>query len=372
MAKKDTVKTLDTSIHWSQVGVDVAKYDNTVVAISEDGEVQVIERITTEELLKLAAEMAPTTFALEPCNGANLLSLSLQSQGHEVKTISGAAVKDWVKTHCGGQKTDRNDATALAFLSQDRMLKPIRTKSLKEMRMMSIYATRKQLVSCRSSILVSLKGMSQAWGILFSSGRRNLNKISERLREQEKLLTLPVIEAFVKLIEMVRKLDENIQALEEVMAEQIKEDARAQRVMNVLGIGLIGTHRLLSTCGNIDDFKGPKSFAAYYGLVPNNRSTGHNYRVGKCSCHGDVEMRCSLFQSAAVIYMLNVKHRLTNCALKNWIDKKVAQKMVWGKLMLALAAKLARILWALLKYGEDFDINKAGVSRSLLAQQQTK
>lgn len=142
--------------------------------------------------------------------------------------------------------------------------------------------------------------------------------------------------------------------------------------MKVLGIGLIGTHRLLSTCGNVDDFKGPKSFAAYYGLVPNNRSTGHNYRVGKCSCHGDVEMRCSLFQSAATLYILNARHRLANCALKNWIDKKMAQKMLWGKLMVALAAKLARILWALLKYGEDFDINKAGVSRSLLAQQQTK
>ena len=139
--------------------------------------------------------------------------------------------------------------------------------------------------------------------------------------------------------------------------------------MSVLGIGLIGTHRLLSTCGNIDDFEGPKSLTAVYGLVPNNRSTGHNYRVGKCSCHGDAEMRCSLFQSASVLYMQNVKHQLPNCALKKWLDKKISQKMIYGKIMIALAAKLVRILWAILKYGEDFDINKAGVSRSMFAQQ---
>ena len=228
---------------------------------------------------------------------------------------------------------------------------------------------RKQLVGCRSAILVSLKGLSQAWGVVFSADRRNLRKMSQQLREQENLLTLPVIESFEMMIEMIKKLDENIQNLEKVMTEQLKNDSRAEKIMNVLGIGLIGTHRLLSTCGNIDDFKGPKSFAAYYGLVPNNRSTGHNNRVGKCSCHGDVDMRCSLYQSASVLFMQNAKKQLLDCALKRWIDKKIAQKMVWGKMMIALAAKLARIIWALLKYDDDFDLHRAGVSRTMLGKE---
>ena len=120
MTKKYTQNTLDPSIQWKAIGIDLAKYDNTVVAVSQDGEVQHIERISTDELLKLASELKPTTFAIEPCNGANLLSLALQKH-HEVKTISGEAVKNWVKVHCGGQKTDRNDAMALAFLSLDAM-----------------------------------------------------------------------------------------------------------------------------------------------------------------------------------------------------------------------------------------------------------
>ena len=369
MRKKNTLEAFDTSIEWSTIGVDIAKYDNTLVAISIDGETQSIERISTPDLLELSKNLKPTTFAIEPCNGANLLSLCLQANGHDVKTISGVAVKDWVKTHCGGQKTDRNDATALAYLSMDPMLKPIRTKSLEQMRMLTVFAARKQLVGCRSAILVSLKGLSQAWGVVFSADRRNLRKMSQQLREQENLLTLPVIESFEMMIEMIKKLDENIQNLEKVMTEQLKNDSRAEKIMNVLGIGLIGTHRLLSTCGNIDDFKGPKSFAAYYGLVPNNRSTGHNNRVGKCSCHGDVDMRCSLYQSASVLFMQNAKKQLLDCALKRWIDKKIAQKMVWGKMMIALAAKLARIIWALLKYDDDFDLHRAGVSRTMLGKE---
>ena len=104
MSRKHTAKEFDKSNKWLVIGVDLAKYDNTIVGITEDGEVQIIERISTEDLLELASEIQPTTFAMEPCNGANILSLNLQAKGHEVKTISGAAVKDWVKVHLAGQK----------------------------------------------------------------------------------------------------------------------------------------------------------------------------------------------------------------------------------------------------------------------------
>ena len=213
---------------------------------------------------------------MQPCNGANILSLNLQAHGHEVKTISGAAVKDWVKVHLAGQKTDRNDALALAHLSRDTMLKPIRTKTVDEMRMQSIYAAQKQLVKCRSSILVSLKGISQAWGILFSVQRRNLMKMRESLQNQALLLSLPVVEALIQMIDSVARLDKEIEALESIMKKQLAKDLRAKRIQSTLGIGFIGTHRLLATCGDPNRFKGPKSFAAYYGLVSNNKSTGHN------------------------------------------------------------------------------------------------
>ena len=221
MSRKHTAKEFDKSNKWLVIGVDLAKYDNTIVGITEDGEVQIIERISTEDLLELASEIQPTTFAMEPCNGANILSLNLQAKGHEVKTISGAAVKDWVKVHLAGQKTDRNDALALAHLSRDTMLKPIRTKTVTEMRMQSIYAARKQLVKCRTSILVSLKGMSQAWGILFSAQRRNLKKMRESLEDKVELLSQPVVDALLQMIDSVARLDKEIEALESVMKDQL-------------------------------------------------------------------------------------------------------------------------------------------------------
>lgn len=138
MSRKHIAKEFDKSNKWLAIGIDLAQYDNTVVGITEDGEVQIVELISTTGLLEFASEIQPTTFVIEPCNGANILSLNLQAYGHEVKMISGIAVKDWVKVHLAGQKTDCNDALALAHLSRDTMLKPFRTKTVNEMRMQLI------------------------------------------------------------------------------------------------------------------------------------------------------------------------------------------------------------------------------------------
>ena len=80
------------------------------------------------DLMELASILSPTLFVMEPCNGYSLLCLELQALGHETKVISGQAVSMWIKTHMSGQKTDVNDALALARLAFDSDLQPIREK----------------------------------------------------------------------------------------------------------------------------------------------------------------------------------------------------------------------------------------------------
>ena len=73
MSRKHTAKEFDKSNKWLAIGVDLAKYYNTIVGISEDGEVQIIERISTADLLELTSKIQSTTIATEPCNGADIL-----------------------------------------------------------------------------------------------------------------------------------------------------------------------------------------------------------------------------------------------------------------------------------------------------------
>ena len=113
---------------------------------------------------------------MEPCCGYSQISLRLQNMGHEVKVISGHAVKNWIATHKSNQKTDLNDATALAKLAlYDHDLQPIRVKNVEECRIASVQAIRIQLRTQATKSLVCFKSLCQCWGIVIRRG--SLNKI---------------------------------------------------------------------------------------------------------------------------------------------------------------------------------------------------
>ena len=130
MARKRTLSTLDTSIAYEAVGLDLAKEDTAIAAFGPDHEgPYLIDRMPYDKLYELLADMAPTLVAMEPCSGAHQIAEQIQELGHEVMMISGRHVQAWVKDHCNGQKTDLNDAFAILNLAYDRWLTPIRGKT---------------------------------------------------------------------------------------------------------------------------------------------------------------------------------------------------------------------------------------------------
>ncbi len=74
MTKKHTQTTLDVSIEYAVIGLDLAKYDVSLAAVTlNEGEVILIDRVTYAELYEIADKLSPTLFAVEPCNGYSQL-----------------------------------------------------------------------------------------------------------------------------------------------------------------------------------------------------------------------------------------------------------------------------------------------------------
>lgn len=172
MSKKNTRNALDTSLSYAVIGLDLAKADCAVAAVPcADDELGLIDRMDYESLFEQAEKLGPTLFAMEPCCGYSQISLRLQNMGHEVKVISGHAVKNWIATHKSNQKTDLNDATALAKLAlYDHDLQPIRVKNVEECRIASVQAIRIQLRTQATKSLVCFKSLCQCWGIVIRRG----------------------------------------------------------------------------------------------------------------------------------------------------------------------------------------------------------
>ena len=108
-------------------------------------------------------------FCMEPCPEVHYLAEKLQGYGHHTKVIDGAAVKEYIKTHFGGQKTDLNDAQAIAFLSLDTNLPEITPKNTSNSVLSSIQAVREQFRKEYIQSFVSLKGICQRWGLPISN-----------------------------------------------------------------------------------------------------------------------------------------------------------------------------------------------------------
>ena len=383
MTKKHTQTTLDVSIEYAVIGLDLAKYDVSLAAVTlNEGEVILIDRVTYAELYEIADKLSPTLFAVEPCNGYSQLNLELEARGHEMRVISGKAVKMWIDTHMSGQKTDINDALALARLTADPDLRPIRAKSLEECRIMTVQGVRQQLVGQRTKTIVSFKGFAQAWGIGIPAGRRNLKKMREAVEAKAELMGAAAVSALTTMLDRVKTLDDQIHQLDKDLEALVSANANGRLLKSVMGVGTQIAGRFITVVGDVKRFEKPRSLVAYIGCVPKNFITGHVNKPrqkkssapdlsskgqGRISRRGDKLLRSLLMQGAACIYMQYCKRQLPDCQLTKWIDKQLAVRKPYGKIMVSLAAKLIRIAWAVLFYGEKFDIHRAGVPRSVLA-----
>ena len=278
MSKKNTRNALDTSLSYAVIGLDLAKADCAVAAVPcSDDDLGLIDRMDYESLFEQAEKLKPTLFAMEPCCGYSQISLRLQNMGHEVKVISGHAVKNWIATHKSNQKTDLNDATALAKLAlYDHDLQPIRVKNVEECRIASVQAIRIQLRTQATKSLVCFKSLCQCWGIVIRRGSLNTKKMAEAVAAVEKLLGAEVASSLMILRDAYKFTMKQINALDKLLDALVEANEQARTMKTVLGIGTQTAARLAVTTGDIKRFPMPRSYVAYFGLAPRNIITGHS------------------------------------------------------------------------------------------------
>ena len=309
MARKRILSTLDTSIAYEAVGLDLAKTDVALAAFDSDHkEPYFIDRIPYDKLYELLANMAPTLVAMEPCSGAHQIAEQIQALGHEVMMISGRHVQAWVKDHCNGQKTDLNDAFAILNLAYDRWLTPIRGKTREECRLLALQASYRQLKGQRTKTMVHVKATLHAWGFPIRTGSFNQKALRELIDANREAFGGEMAETLHLMIDRVRDLDHDIATVLKLLTEATKRDPRASLLRSIPGFGVLTTSRWCAVMGDIARFDSPKQTMAFIGLVPNNRITGHHTETssgreargqGRMSKRGDKMLRSLCILGAA-------------------------------------------------------------------------
>jgi transposase len=222
-------------------------------------------------------------------------------------------------------------------------------KDVGQQAVLTVHRARQLLVAERTALVNQTRGLLAEYGLIMSTGVGVLRRALPALLETP---ALPVLarEVFTDLADRLRMLDERIAAYDCRVAQLARQTEPVQRLLQVPGVGPVTATALVAAVGDARAFKNGRQFAAWLGLVPRQHSSGGTRRLGRITKRGDVYLRTLLIHGARAV-MRQLARRTD--ATSRWA---LALKMRRGfnKAVVALAAKQARVLWALLATGRPY------------------
>jgi len=290
---------------------------------------------------------------MKACCGAHHLGRLLVLQGHTVRLMSPEYVRPYVKSH----KNDDRDAEAIAEAATRPTMRFVELKSETQLDMQTLHRAHDRLVGERTALINQLRAILLERGRTVPQGRHKLEQYLAAMPEPETDTSLtPRIRQLIEDMRAEwRELDRRIAAFDSEFAAQARNDPAARRLAIIPGIGVLNATALVAAIGNGQTFARRRDLAAWLGLVPRQVTTGGKPRLVGITKRGNKYLRKLLIHGARAALP-----RLANSGspLGEWL-RALMGRTHKNAAVVALANKLARIAWAVLRREEDFKITAA-------------
>ncbi len=335
----------------SVLGIDLGKNVCSIVGLDEIGAVVLRRRAKRETLINLAAKLPPCIVAMEACCGAHHLGRLFANQGHDVRLMSPEYVRPYVKA----QKNDDRDAEGIAEAATRPTMRFVEVKAQEQLDIQTLHRSRDRLVAERTALINQLRAILLERGIIVLQGKRKLEQyLTAFVEEPEGMRLSPRIRM---LLADVRgqwlELDRRIAVFDKEFAAFAKQSEDARRLTTIPGVGVTIASALIAAVGNAETFEHGRDLAAWLGLVPRQSTTGGKPRLLGISKRGNKYLRKLLIHGARAA-LPHIAER--DAALGRWA-KNLLARVHKNVAIVALANKLARIAWAVLRRGEKFTAN---------------
>ena len=326
------------------IGIDLGKNSCSLAALDSKGAVVKRWRMRRAGIVAFAKDLPPCIIAMEACCGAHHLGRLLAKQGHQIRLMSPEYVRPYVKA----QKNDDRDAEAIAEAATRPTMRFVELKSEQQLDMQTLHRACDRLVGERTALINQLRAILLERGIAIPKGRRKLEQQLPAIMQEENGLGLRIHSLIEDMRAEWRELDRRIAAFDDEMASNAKQDEAARRLATIPGIGVLNATALVAAIGSGATFARGRDLAAWLGLVPRQVTTGGKPRLLGITKRGNKYLRKLLIHGAraALPWVAN-----SATHLGKWLRALLARAHK-NTAVVALANKLARIAWAVLRRAE--------------------
>src|SRR5215217_3297068 len=336
-----------------RIGIDPSKAVFTLHAIDPADRPVLRVNLRRAQILPFFKKRPRTQIAMEACGSAHHWARKLTALGHDVRLIPPQYIKPYVKRG----KNDRNDAEAICEAAGRPGMRFVLAKSEEQQADGLVLKVRETLLGQRTRLINTLRGHAAEFGVIAAKGTSQVTPLLAAI-EAEASIPATAKAMLALLGEEVEHPDGRLKELEAKLLTMHRANAISQLLATIPGIGPIIA---LTLAIEIDPkaFQSGRHLAAWLGLTPREHSTGGKQRLGGISRAGHERLRARLVTGATAV----IRHasRTDSKLASEWLRQLLSRKP--RKLVaIALANKMARIVWAIMTSGEVYRHPTAGAA----------
>jgi len=346
----------ESDVKNTTIAIDLAKSVFEVGISDRPGHVVAKHRLSRDEIVRFMANQQTTTVVMEACSSAHYWGRTFQSFGHDVKLLPPLYVRPYVQR----SKTDRADVKGMLEAWRNTNIRPVPVKTESQQQLTALHRVRAGWMAARTMRINAARGLLREFGIVFPLGASAFaGRVQELIEDADSTLSMPLRQLLHELILEIGELENRIKLVHKQLEAIGAQTPVVERLLTVPGVGLLTATAMVGFIGDVSRFPTGRHFAAYLGLTPSEHSSGLHRRLGRISKHGDVYLRTLLIHGARATLVAAQQHAHPH-RLHLW-GLQLQHRLGNNKAAVAIANKMARIVWAVWKSGKPFQSHPQNV-----------
>jgi len=329
------------------IGLDIAKSVFQVHGVDAAGQVVIRRQLKRRYVLAFFEKLPPCLVGIEACASSHHWSRELKALGHTVRLMPPAYVKPYVKR----QKNDTADAEAICEAVTRVNMRFVATKTPEQQSCLMLHRTRHLFIRQQTSVINVIRSHLAELGIVAPIGRKGVEELLDVVADRsDKRVPEIARTCLIALGAQLRSLKAQILEFDRIIMAWHRSNETSQRLDAIPGVGPMLATALVASVADPKIFRSGRNFSAWIGLVPKQHSSGGKDRLGSISKQGDRYLR-SLFMAGALAVIRYAK--INGTKHRPWLTALLARKPT-KVAAIALANKIARMVWAMMARGERY------------------